>query len=394
MKKIYSISLFAAILTAFISCENYNDKNFPGYDQAAVPKNQISYTYTLVDADYATISKAALAIAKTKNDSTKAKAIATNKYFVDTIPANKYLPLLLNTKYLYADANSTAMVSYNYNSPYDTTKIAIGNKLVLADEDYTAMGIASGQPGQFKNFSATIDPYYYISIWLKQKFPYSKMGDIKMVRYKFFVSSSITNVIPDVFYFDGAAWIKYKSVSQKLDQCLYSGKIWVFDPTIYISQITNDRTKDADGYPANMSNMFSVIVHAVKANPEITKYISSYKNDEYYYGASAYQGNFSFQYSVREAAPYSDPALIALTNEADKINLMFNRVNEAIIIYLKYSYPTLKPKTDDGFDQYLSVTFKVYERYPSGTNTNTYQAKFQCTGSNPVTFKFIERKKL
>ncbi len=394
MKKIYYISIFVAAIMTMISCENFNEKNFPGYDEAAKPKNVVSYTYALVDADYATISKAALALATTKNDSNKAKAISTNKYFLDTIPANKYLPLLLNAKYLYADANSTAMVTYNYNIPYDTTKITVTNKFVLTDEDYTAMGTASGQPGQFKNFSSTIDPNYYIPIWLKIKFPYSKAGDVRMVRYKFFVSSSLTNVIPDVFVFDGSSWGKYKSVTLKTDQCLYSGKFWVFDPTIYITQITNDRTKDADGYPGNMTNMLSVIVHAVKADANIAKYISSFKNDEYYYGASAYQGNFSFQYSVREAAPYSDPALIALTNEADKINLMFSRVNEAIIIYLKYAYPTLKPKTDAGFDQYLSVTFRVYERYPSGTNTNTYQAKFQCTGANPATFKFIERKKL
>lgn len=394
MKKIYFISIFAATLLAFISCEDFNEKNFSGYDEASKPKNLVGYTYTLVDADYATISKAALAIATTKNDSNKAKAISSNKFFVDTIPANKYLPLLLNSKYLYADVNSTAMVSYNYNTPYDTTKIAVTNKSILADEDYTAMGTASGQPGQFKNFSSTIDPNYYIPLWLKIKFPYSKTGDVKMVRYKFFVSSSLTKIVSEVFIFDGASWMKYKSVNQKSDQCLYSGKFWVFDPTIYISQITNDRTKDADGYPSNMTNMFSVIVHAVKADASISKYISTFKNDEYYYGASAYQGNFSFQYSTREAAPYSDPALIALTNENDKINLMFNRANEAIIIYLKYAYPTLKPKTDDGFDQFLSITYKVYERYASGTNTNTYQAKFQCTGANPVTFKFIERKKI
>lgn len=392
MKKINFISIIAAALLVLISCENFNEKNFSGYDNAAIPKNVVSYTYTLADADYATISKAALALATTKNDSNKAKAISTNKYFLDTIPANKYLPLLLNSKYLYSDANSIAMVTYNYNVPYDTTKIAIGNKFVLADEDYSAMGSATGQPGKLKNFSSTIDPNYYIPIWLKIKFPYSKSGEVKMVRYKFFVSSSLTNVIPDVFIFDGASWVKYKSVTLKTDQCLYSGKTWVFDPTIYITQITNDRTKDAEGYPSNMNNMFSVIVHAVKADANIAKYISSFKNDEYYYGASAYQGNFSFQYSVREAAPYSDPALIALTNEADKINFMFNRVNEAIIIYLKYAYPTLNPKTDAGFDQYLSVTFRVYERYASGTNTNTYKAKFQCIETGK--FKFIERVKL
>lgn len=392
MKKIYLLAVLATVLCSLVSCEDFNEKNFPGYDQAAVPKNLVSYTYTLVDADYSTISKAALALAKTKADSVKATAIGKNKFFVDTIPANKYLPLLLNTKYLYADANSTAMVTYNYNIPYDTTKIDAANKYILADEDYVAMGTASNQPGKFKNFSSSIDPNFYIPIWLKTKFLYAKSGEVKMVRYKYYVSSSVTNIIPEVYIFDGTVWAKYKSLTQKTDQCLYSGKFWVFDPTIYITQTSNDRSVDTNGYPANMQNMFSVIVHAVKADPNIAKYISSYKNDEYYYGASAYQGNFSFEYTKREASPYSDEALKALSSETDKINLMFTRVNEAIIIYLKYAYPTLKAKTDDGFDQYLSITFKVYEKYPSGTTTNTYQAKFQCTDIG--SFKFIERKKL
>ena len=184
MKKIYLLAVLATVLCSLVSCEDFNEKNFPGYDQAAVPKNLVSYTYTLADADYSTISKAALALAKTKADSVKATAIGKNKFFVDTIPANKYLPLLLNTKYLYADANSTAMVTYNYNIPYDTTKIAATNKSVLVDEDYIAMGAVSGSQSQYKNFSASIDPFYYIPLWLKQKFPYAKSGDIRMVRYK------------------------------------------------------------------------------------------------------------------------------------------------------------------------------------------------------------------
>lgn len=417
MKKIYSISLFAAILTAFISCENYNDKNFPGYDQAAVPKNVTLYTYEMTGSDYGKIAKtitkpiddqvtqkkALLKAAKTKVDSTKyqfsidslnkilttdsvyikATYIQNNKFLNSKLKGKDYIPLLLNQNYIYADIESLIKVTYDCVDAGDTLAIPATSRFTLSLADYDQMGT-----GTNKNFSSSTSITTLLNTYLKNKCPFALANEVKVVSYMFYDSNKTTKKQYRILTFDGQNW------KNKVEQYIFNGKEWLIDPTIYITQTTNDRSKDADGYPADLKNMYSVIVHAVKNNESIKKYISSFKNDEYYYGASAYQGNFSFQYSTREAAPYSDPALIALSNESDKINLMFNRVNEAIIIYLKYTYPDLKPTTTDGLNQYLSVTYKVYERYPSGTNTNTYQAKFQCTGSNPATFKFIERKKL
>lgn len=234
MKKIYFI-LSLAVIALLSSCsEDYNEHNFKGYKDAATPTNLTSYTYTLVDADYSTISKATLSTAKNATDSANAKAIATNKYFQNVTPPGTLIPLLINTKYIYADEKSVANVTYNYSAPYDTLTIPAANKYALvAPTDYLAMGNATGQPGKNNNFSSSVDPYLYIPVWLKLvKYPYAKAGDVKLIRYKYYVSSTVTNTINDVFVYDGTNWAKYKTNNTVTKSFVYKGGQWL-DILIY-----------------------------------------------------------------------------------------------------------------------------------------------------------------
>jgi len=210
-----------------VSCENYNDKNFPGYDDGTAPTNLVSYTYSLTDADYTTISNAALAVSTNAKDSAKAKAIKTNKFFIDTIPASTYIPLLLQKKYLYTDAKSTVITEYNLYLPYDTTKVAASNKYTLVTADYDAMGTAAGTPGQYDNFSASVDAGFYLPIWLKSKFPYSKANEIRLIRYKYF-ASSVTKQLADVYIYDGTNWIKSQSVKKDNAKFILKDKAWQY----------------------------------------------------------------------------------------------------------------------------------------------------------------------
>jgi len=237
MKKIYYI-VSLALLTLFTSCD-YNEKNFPGFDQAANPTNLVSYTYALTSADYTTIGqtftkiytdsvatfKTQLKSATTKADSAAinakitrinlklstdstlvaANAISTNKLFINAAQVGKLIPAFLSTKYLYVDANSSANVSYNQS--YDTTKIAAANKYTLVNPaDYLSMGTATGQPGKGNFFSSTIDPNFYIPIFLKKLYPYAIKGDLKLIRYNY---TSATASIATVYVYDGTAWVNH-----------------------------------------------------------------------------------------------------------------------------------------------------------------------------------------
>lgn len=226
MKNIFHIISTLALLL-LVSCENYNEKNFPGYNDSSAPTNLVNYTYSLTDADYSNISKAGLTISTNAIDSAKAKAIATNKFFIDTIPASTYIPLLLEKKYLYADAKSSVITEYNLYSPYDTTKIATSNKYTLITADYDAMGTTTGTPGQFDNFSSSIDPNFYLPIWLKSKYPYSKANETRLIRYKYF-ASSVTKQVCDVYIYDGTNWIKYQTVKKDFAKFILKDKKWQY----------------------------------------------------------------------------------------------------------------------------------------------------------------------
>lgn len=112
MKKSMKIALPAAVLMILFTACNFNELNFPGYDDGVAPKNKFAYTDSITEADMVAISKMALAYDTTKADSVKTKALATTKYFhnVDA-PASKYIPIWLASKYKYGDYKSTVIVT-------------------------------------------------------------------------------------------------------------------------------------------------------------------------------------------------------------------------------------------------------------------------------------------
>jgi hypothetical protein len=258
MKKIYYI-VSLVILTIFTSCD-YNATNFPGFDQAAIPTNVATYSYALASADYSAIGatftkiytdsvsslKAKLKIVTTKADSATinasiarinlklstdstlvaAAAISSNRIFNNVNQAGKLIPVFLGTKYPYVDANSSAAITYNLG--YDTTKIVVANKYTLLKDDYDAMGTTTNLPGQYDNFSSAIDPNYFIPIYLKKNYPYAVKGDIKLIRYKYYISSSAgTPQIGGVFLFDGTNWINYNTTSQSVKTFVFRGGKWL-----------------------------------------------------------------------------------------------------------------------------------------------------------------------
>jgi hypothetical protein len=170
--------------------------------------------------------------------------LSKDKFFNQDLDAQKNIPSLLNSKYLYVDNKSSVMVTYNSVSPYDTTTVSSSNKYTLVDDDYTSMGTASGTPGQFKNFSSSINPDFYLAIWLKKNFPYAKSGDVKLIRYKFY-GSGATTLVAGVYTFDGANWIANGDVNSKVAKFTFKDKIWQYidaDILIGLNQEIGDFT--------------------------------------------------------------------------------------------------------------------------------------------------------
>ena len=104
--------LYVAAALVLFGCEDYNELNFDGYKDLAVPTDVKSINYTLKKADYADLFKLAankdVATSTNKQnedgslDSTMYDAFEANKsnnYFTDLVPAELYLPALLADKW-------------------------------------------------------------------------------------------------------------------------------------------------------------------------------------------------------------------------------------------------------------------------------------------------------
>ncbi|NLE32759.1 MAG: hypothetical protein GX619_07030 [Bacteroidales bacterium] len=93
-----------------VACD-YNETNFPGFDDAAKPTNVIVRTDSLTTADIKAIRDLILDSAKTAADTAAYDYIKANGWFHDVdAPADVYVPLWLADRYKYADPTSAVMV--------------------------------------------------------------------------------------------------------------------------------------------------------------------------------------------------------------------------------------------------------------------------------------------
>ncbi len=242
-----------AIIVLLTACD-YNQTNFPDLNLKGSPTNIVNYNYTLTSADYVGIAtyikkpvndsislmKTKLKTAKNATDSASinsaitrlnnklvndsslvaATAVGANKIFINNAQATKCIQNFLNLKYLYVDANSSAMV--NYNQGYDSINIASNNKYTFTTADYNAMGITAG----IIAFSGANDPNYMIPIYLKNiKFPYAQKGDFKLIRYKFWANMSTVQLVSTYFY-DGTNWLNYNAASQVSKSFVFRSGKW------------------------------------------------------------------------------------------------------------------------------------------------------------------------
>jgi hypothetical protein len=257
---------------------------------------------------------------------------------------------------------------------------------VITTEDYDSMGTGSGQPGQYDNFSSSILPENYIPTLLAKLFNYTQNGTKQMVAYKYFSGTTQTRV--DEYIFNNGVWTKPSTIINKTEQFVFSNTGWVFDPTVKIIMGNSD---------------YQLMVDYVLATPSIAVFAHPfYKNEEYYYGFASRYNNVSFRLSYRN--PYFtgayvqpvtiDPELNALTTDAAKVTLMWNRLQEGMKIFLQLRYPAAVP-TVGGLDVYYHATTYVY--YPTGVSAGNEYHKyiFKCTaaasGNNPPQFEFISK---
>jgi hypothetical protein len=194
---IYSLLSGLAFIVLLGACKATVNDQFEGLDNMIKSTNLTAYNYTLLDADYAAISKSALSVAKNNVDSTAAKNIATNKYFTNTVPSSTNVPFLLKTKYLYADLGSTANITSSFGDDRPTYLSDLTTVNILADADYKSAWGSSSYVGAF---TPAVSPSAKLPALLATKFPTATTGLYKFVEYNYSNTDAVTQST-EVSYF-------------------------------------------------------------------------------------------------------------------------------------------------------------------------------------------------
>lgn len=238
------------------------------------------------------------------------------------------------------------------------------NFVVLDPADYTAMGQTYGN-------LTTAEPY--LSTYLNRNFPYAADDDVKYIYWLHYAGGS-TAYECSAYIFKNGSWTADDFVVEESNQFVKNGGKWIYDPNVTIN------LPAGKGQP--MSTLyFQACVDWVYENickplgdTDIKSgkfYISSYGNNEYYSGTSAYQGNIDLRASAAKAqypAEYesmTDEAVVALEKKRFMEEVMPGALGKL--------HPDAKPL--DGLDVFYTINFAVY----TGT-TNEYTAVFKVVG--------------
>ncbi len=244
---------------------------------------------------------------------------------------------------------------------------AASNVNVLQPADYSNMGLGYG------SFTNKVD-IATIQRYLSLKYPYAAKDAVQYVAYKVYANKE-TKYHCTQFTFDGTEWtdtFSENGVTTVTNQYVFRNGKWQFDPSIEIT-LPVGRNQ-----PESMK-FFQACVDWVKDNvPNGSEYITSYGNNDYYTGASAYQGNIDLrpkaardQYSGYDGM--SDEEVIAILKKHFE-----EEVGPAV---LSQFYPDLAPLGD--FHPTITIHFGAY----NGSTTENETIVFETVETGK--YKFV-----
>ena len=223
------------------------------------------------------------------------------------------------------------------------------------------------------NFSGDV-PSNYMPIMLKNRFPYADTDDTMFVAYYYYDSSSKTTTTRcDQYLYNGTEWTLNDGIVTETAQFVKSNGKWNYDPSMVITLPYGKGVAISTLY-------FQTCVDWVRDNvTDGAAYISSYGNNEYYCGTSAYQGNVDMRPgSAKEAyagyASMSDDEVMALMKKRFETEVMPGAL--AIL------HPDMKPI--DGIDVTVTINFYYYT-----ADRKTLPATVVYKVTAPATFEFV-----
>lgn len=244
---------------------------------------------------------------------------------------------------------------------------------LLQKSDYEAMGVS--------DLNAT-NIYTYLPIYLKNKFPYAQPEDVEYVAYKFYDSvTKTTTVHCSECTFDGSEWV-FSPHNIETAQFALVNHSWVWDPSVTLTFPAGRNLEPSMSFFQACTNWVYENVDVPQfGSTSITSgvgYVTTYGNNEYYSGCSAYQGNIDLRAaSARRQCP-SDYENLTDEEVVAKMKARFE--TEVCPAVLSQLYSDAAPI--EGIELLYTINFVVY----NGSSSNhTIVYKVVARG----TFEFV-----
>ncbi len=275
-----------------------------------------------------------------------------------------------------APARSTALQGLVINQrstaySYDETagEWVAASYVVLQPDTYSQMG-------QSHPDLSTAEPY--LSTYLAVNYPYAAPETVKNVLWRHY-SGGTTSYDCSQYVFDGTVWKANDFIVEETAQFVRTAGHWIYNPNVTLVLPAGKNQELSTLYFQACVDWVYENICVPLGDTSIKSgafYVTTYGNNEYYSGTSAYQGNVDLRADkAREQYPagyqnMTDEQIVALMKE--------RFMNEVMPGALAKLHPDATPIA--GIDLLYTITFGVY----TGTSA-TYTAVFKVTA--PATFK-------
>ncbi len=246
------------------------------------------------------------------------------------------------------------------------------NVLIVNPSDYKKMGLSN------VNFSSTYKPDAYLPTFVSQSLPYAQEGDKVAVVYHFYANKVVSIEAVEYTYANGA-WAKSANGETVTGQFVKSSG-WMFDPSLTLN-FPHDKSDAAASafYQAVTDWVWENI--DVKESGFTTKgqgYVTSYGNNEYYTGSSAYQNDVDWRVSAAKAQGSG--------YDGKSDDEIFAQLQQNLISTYGQVLGVLYPDADvvDGVDVIYTINFVAYY---DGVDHN-YTISYRCVAK--ATFEYVE----
>lgn len=216
-----------------------------------------------------------------------------------------------------------------------------------------------------------------LPIFMKQNFPYAQAKDREYVVFNNYEAKAY---VARQYEFDGAEWAENDNVESATLQFVKQST-WKADPSVTITLPAGKNIEISSTYYQACSEWVYENIDVPLGSTSITSgfgYVTSFGNNEYYSGTSAYQNNVDLR-ADKAKAQYpegyegmSDDEIVALMKKRFETEVMPGA--------LAMLHPDAMPM--EGVQVTYTITFGTYDY----TGSNTYKIRFEVTGPGEFTF--------